>query len=181
MIYGIHPDVLFGGGYAIFLVGVAVILERVAFHSHRLSKQLEVAGFKYHAAHDLWECPEGQHLERHRTDYQFRIVMYRAPAHACRACARREQCTDSADGRRIEHRLDSWLESELRRFHRGLSLVLLLLAGLILAAQMSSRDTFRDWLVILALLLPIAASGTQLLGRFFTSASKRGRPSAEDC
>ncbi|MGA8443559.1 MAG: hypothetical protein WB762_23730 [Candidatus Sulfotelmatobacter sp.] len=166
MIYGFHVDVLFGATYAIFLVTVAAILERVALHSHRLSRQMEVAGFKFHTVHDRWECPTGQYLERHQTDHHLRIVTYRAPAHACNVCHCRENCTDSEDGRRIEHRLDSWLQSEIRRFHRGISLLLLLLAGLILAAEVSNQDTFRDWTMILGLLLPIATFGTRLLTVF---------------
>jgi hypothetical protein len=167
MMYGIHPDVLLGGTYAIFLVAVAAMFERVALHSHQLSKQMEVAGFRYHTLQDRWECPEGQFLERHQTDYQFRVVSYRAPARACNACRCRQKCTDSEDGRRIEHRLDSWLESELRRFHRGISLVLLLLAAVILAAEMSRVDTLRDWLIIVVLLVPIGGLGMRLLGAFF--------------
>jgi hypothetical protein len=166
VIYGFHVDVLFGATYAVFLVAVAAILERVALQSHRLSHQMEVAGFKYHTGHDRWECPTGQYLERHQTDHQLRIVTYRAPAHACNACHCRGNCTDSEDGRRIEQRLDSWLQSELRRFHRGISLVLLLLAVLILAAEMSSHDSSRDWLMIFCLLLPIAVFGTRLLSAF---------------
>jgi hypothetical protein len=173
VIHGFHVDVLLGAIYAAFLVTVAVILERVALYSHRLSHQMEVAGFKYHTGHDRWECPTGQFLERHQTDHQLRIVTYRAPAHACNACHCRGNCTDSEDGRRIEHRLDSWLQSELRRFHRGISLALLLLAGLILAAEMSSNDTSRDWLMIFGLLLPIAAFGVRLLTAFLAHTTGR--------
>ena len=86
MIYGFHVDVLLGATYAVFLVIVAAILERVALQSHRLSRQMEVAGFRYHTVHDRWECPTGQHLERHQTDHRLRIVTYRAPAHVCNAC-----------------------------------------------------------------------------------------------
>jgi hypothetical protein len=169
VIHGFHLDVLFGATYAVFLVAVAAILERVALHSHRLSRQMEVAGFKYHTVHDRWECPTGQYLERHQTDQRLRIVTYRAPAHACNACQCRGNCTDSDDGRRIEHRLDSWLQSELRRFHRGISLVLLLLAGLILAAEMSTQNTFRDWLMIVGLLLPIVTLGARLFRAFLAN------------
>jgi len=169
VIYGFHVDVLLGAVYAVFLVIAAAILERVALYSHRLSRQMEVAGFKYHKVHDRWECPTGQYLERHQTDHQLRIVTYRAPAQACNACHCRGDCTDSEDGRRIEHRLDSWLQSELRRFHRGISLLLLLLAGLILAAEMSGHDTSRDWFMIFGLLLPITTLGMQRLTAFLTS------------
>lgn len=172
MIYGFHVDVLLGATYAVFLVIVAAILERVALQSHRLSRQMEVAGFRYHTVHDRWECPTGQHLERHQTDHRLRIVTYRAPAHVCNACHCRGNCTDSEDGRRIEHRLDSWLQSEIRRFHRGISLLLLLLAGLILTAEISRQDTSSDWLVTLGLLLPITIFGTRLLTAFLTRTAK---------
>ena len=166
MIYGVHTDVWLGAVYAVFLVAVAAILERLALHSHRFSKQLELAGFTYQAVHDRWQCPQGHYLERDPARRHFHILAYRAPAQVCRACHCREDCTDSEDGRRIEHRPDSWVQSELRRFHRGLSLVLLLLAGLILAAEISRGNNTRDWLVILGLLLPILSFGARLLTAF---------------
>ena len=180
MVHGLHQDVLFGAIYAVFLVVVAGILERVARQSHRLSKQIEVAGFRYHPSHDRWECPEGQFLNRDLTDSAFKIVTYRAPKHVCRACRCRELCTDSGDGRRIEHRIDSWLQSELRRFHRGISLVLFLLAGIILAAEMSGQDTSRDWVVILGVLLPIASFGTRHLIAFLDLNSERTQRSSQE-
>jgi hypothetical protein len=45
-------------------------------------------------------------------------------------------CTESEEGREIEHHPDSWLESEIARFHRGISLALLFLAGLLLVVEM---------------------------------------------
>jgi hypothetical protein len=57
VIYEFHVDVLFAATYAVFLVLVAAILERVALHSRRLSGQIEASGFKYHAVHNRWECP----------------------------------------------------------------------------------------------------------------------------
>ncbi len=177
---GFIQNVLFGSIYAIFLVAVAAILERVALQSHRFSKQIEVAGFRYHTSQDRWECPEGHYLHRDHAGSAFRIVTYHAPAHVCCACRSREICTDSEDGRRIEQRLDSWLQSEIRRFHRGISLVLLLLAVLILAAEMSSQDTSRDWVLILSLLLPIASFGTRLLITFLDLNSERTQPSSQE-
>lgn len=166
MIHGMHSDVLMGATYALLLVGVAAVLELVARQSHRLSEQFHVAGFTYHPQLDAWKCPTGQHLERKELDYRHRVIMYQAPAHVCNACHCKSDCTDSDEGRQIEHRLDSWLRSEVRRFHRGLSLVLLLLAALILAVEMGSQDSSRDWFVLSALLLLIVASGTQLVATF---------------
>jgi DDE family transposase len=166
MIHGMHPDVLMVAGYAVVLVGVAAVLELMARQSHRLSEQFHVAGFTFHPQLDAWKCPAGQHLARKESDYGRRVILYQAPAHACNACHCKPDCTDSDDGRKIERRLDSWLRSEVRRFHRGLSLVLLLLAALILAAEMGSRDTSRDWFVLSVLLLLIVTSSMRLLATF---------------
>jgi hypothetical protein len=161
-----HPDVLMVSAYALLLVGVAIVLELVARQSHRLSEQFHVAGFTYHPRIDAWKCPTGQHLERKESDYGRRVVLYQAPAHLCNACHCKSACTDSDAGRQIEHRLDSWLRSELRRFHRGLSLVLLFLAVLLLAAETGRQDTSRDWLLLAVLLSLILAFGMRLLASF---------------
>ena len=166
MIGGFHTDVLLAGAYAVFLVGVALILEHLALKSHRFSQRLRTAGFEYHSGFDIWQCPAGQQLDRRETDRERGIAVYRAPAHACNACRLKPHCTDSDDGRRIEHQLDSWLTSELRRFHRGISLTLLFLASLMLAAEMGRQDTPRDWALILSLLLPMALLGVTLISVF---------------
>lgn len=166
MIHGMHPDVLMIAAYAILLVAVAVILELVARQSHRMSEQFHVSGFTYHAQRDAWRCPTGQHLERKYADHARRLVLYQAPAHVCNACHCKTDCTDSDEGRQIEQRLDSWLRSEIRRFHRGLSLVLLLLAALILMAETGRQDSSRDWLVLGVLLTSILVFGMRLLASF---------------
>ena len=136
MIHGIHIEVLLAGGYALLLVGVAVILEFVARHAHNRSQHFRHSGFVYQKKMDVWQCPTGIHLTREQTDFQRKIATYRAPAHKCNGCLVKGDCTDSHHGRVLESRLDAWLQSELNRFHRGISLALLLLAVLILAAEM---------------------------------------------
>jgi len=166
MIHGMHSDVLMGAAYALLLAGVAGVLEWVARQSHRLSEQFHVAGFTYHPQLDAWKCPTGQHLERRESDYGRRVLLYQAPAHICNACHCKSDCTDSDDGRQIEHHLDSWLRSEVRRFHRGLSLVLLLLAAVILAAETGRQDSSRDWIVLGVLLTLICGFGVRHLASF---------------
>ncbi len=163
-----HPDVLMVAAYSLLLVAVAAVLEWIARQSHRLSEQFHVAGFTYHPQLDAWKCPTGQHLERRETDYGRQLILYQAPAHVCNACHCKTDCTDSDSGRQIERHLDSWLRSEIRRFHRGLSLVLLLLAAVILAAEAGSRDTPRDWLVVSVLFALIGVFGARLLASFLT-------------
>ena len=78
--------------------------------------------------HDHWQCPEGQHLWPHEFDHERRLVRYRAKAHVCNGCPRKDACTDSDRGREIVRPLDPWPHSEAGRFHRGLSLMLVALA-----------------------------------------------------
>ena len=170
MMGGFHVEVLLTVGYGILLVGIAFALELLARRSHRMAEQLQVVGFSYHPELDVWKCPNGEHLQRRASDEPRRIAVYQAPAHVCNACHCKTNCTDSNDGRQIEHRLDSWLRSELRRFHRGLSLVLLLLAGVLLAFEMRGADTPRDWAVLWALSLLILFLGARLLTEFFAHA-----------
>jgi hypothetical protein len=174
MIYHLHTEVLLAGGYALFLVGVAAILEFVARHSHHRSERFRNAGFVYKPDLDVWECPTGHHLKREKTDFERKITHYRAPAHKCNACHCKQHCTDSDDGRLLEHRLDSWLQSELRRFHRAISLALLLLAVLVLGAEMLRYRETNDCIALLILLLPISFAGSRHLVSFLEH-QKSGR------
>lgn len=172
MIDGVHVEVMLAGGYALFLVGVAAGLEWLARHSHRRSEHYRHSGFTYHRKLDAWECPAGQHLHRVETDFDRKIARYRAPAHKCNACHCKKDCTDSDHGRELESRLDAWVQSELNRFHRGISLTLLLLAVLLLAVEMFRHRDMRDWLVLAVLLVPIGVAGSRYFISFIEPANK---------
>lgn len=162
-------EVLLVAGYALFLLMVAAILERLALHSHRRAEQYELAGFKFHAEFDRWECPEGQSLHRNEVDLRRRIVRYRAPAHACNRCRMKPQCTDSETGREIERSMDSWLRSEIGRFHRGISLALLLLAALLLAIEAARYPQPYPEMVLGLLFVSVVIAAARLLSAFSNS------------
>ena len=174
MIHGIHIEVLLAGGYAVLLVGVSVILEPVARHAHHRSEHFRKSGFVYKKQLDVWQCPTGHHLTREQTDFERKIATYRAPAHKCNGCHVKGDCTDSHHGRVLESRLDAWLQSELNRFHRGISLALLLLAVFILAAEMLEYRAAREWLMLGVLLLPIGLAGSRYWISFSERSQKNG-------
>ena len=169
MLDTIPVEVLLAAGYAIFLILVAAVLEGLAKHSHRRSEQYEVAGFRFHREFDRWECPTGQRLHRSGVEHDRRIIRYKAPAHACNACHVKANCTDSETGREIEQHLDSWLTSEIRRFHHGISLVLLLLAALLLIIEAARYREPRSDLLLGFLLVPVAIAAARLTSAFFSS------------
>src|SRR5215212_7560455 len=125
------PEVLLAAGYAGLLVAGAFVLEWLSAHTHRRSLRYRTAGFTYDETYDSWRCPEGQDLWPHEFDHERRLVRYRAKAHICNGCPRKNACTDSDRGREIVRPLDPWPHSEAGRFHRGLSLMLVALAMLV--------------------------------------------------
>lgn len=165
----IDIEVVLATGYAVLLVAVAFGLEIMARHAHRRSERWRVAGFRYRREHDVWECPAGERLVRVSVDYSSGLARYRAPARACNACALKPLCTDSPYGREIEHQPDAWLQSELARFHRGMSLTLLLLASTWLVAEMFRHREPRELVLLGGVLAPITLRGAQLLSAFVAS------------
>jgi hypothetical protein len=162
MIGGLHIEVFLALSYALFLMAVAFVLERLARRSEKRAEGYRNSGFRYFRELDCWECPAGHQLVRLHTDHQRRVTLYRAPASACNCCSLKLNCTDSDEGRLLERRSDTWVESELRRFHRGISLALLLLATLILVAETFRFAGPHDRAVLLAVLLPLGFAQLKL-------------------
>jgi hypothetical protein len=131
----IHPEVFLAAGYAIFLVCVSVGLDSLARHSHDRSEGYRTAGFTYHHTNDAWICPEDQLLLRSEVDHGRRLIRYRGRPQICNSCPAKSDCTDSDEGREVVHAMDPWPHSEAGRFHRGISLAVVLIAGLVLAAE----------------------------------------------
>jgi hypothetical protein len=121
--------------YAIVLGLVAFLLECVAGYTHRRSMTMSTAGFTYHADRDVWRCPKDQHLFPIFSDSASGKVIYRAPAAACNACPSKAACTDSNQGREV-HRNIGDVESGMKRFHRAVSLTLLILASSAISVEL---------------------------------------------
>lgn len=144
----VGTELILALGYAAFLMAVAALLELMARHVHRRSQRTSTAGFTYKRGLDYWECPDGRALHREETGAGPNVVRYRAEAHNCNTCAFKFRCTDSNSGRVIEHRVNSWLDSGLYRFHRGISLVLFVLAALIVVAELVRSHGLREELTL---------------------------------
>jgi hypothetical protein len=153
---GISIEVVGACAYAVVLFGSALGLDAMARHSNRRSGRYRTAGFDFKPEHDLWICPEGQELKRHTVDAQMRVVRYRASPQTCNACPAKEGCTDSHEGRELVQPIDSWPHSEAGRFHRGISVVLLVLALLVLVIAGFRNHEPEELLVLGATTVPVA-------------------------
>lgn len=123
-------------GYAVALALIALSLELAARHAHKRSLETATVGFTYHRDRDVWKCPQDQHLFPIFSDHAKGIVVYRAPASACNSCPSKAACTDSDNGREIERQIPQGLQYGMQRFHRAMSLTLMVLADLMLAVEL---------------------------------------------
>jgi hypothetical protein len=153
-------------GYAAFLMVAALCLDLLARHAHRRSDRYRTAGFEYQRELDAWICPEGQHLHRRELDLERRVARYRAHAHVCNSCPSKADCTESDEGREIARALDPWPQSEAGRFHRGISVVLLVLALVILAVGLTRYHAPIDAVMLGALMALDAAALGRAAGAF---------------
>ena len=140
-------------GYAISLASIALLLELAARHAHRRSLSISTVGFTYHPDRDIWRCPEEQHLFPVFADTAKGTVVYRAPASACNVCRSKPGCTDSDKGREIERKNASGLQFGMQRFHRAMSLTLLVLANLILIVEIFRTNGLYSRLLLAAVLV----------------------------
>ena len=95
-----------------------------------------------------------------------------APERACAgACERKQACTDSDSGREIVRPVDPWPHSEAGRFHRGLSLVLVVLAGLILVVELTRHHRPAEALALVGALAVVALAAGFLARDFLAHPS----------
>lgn len=171
-------EVVLAAGYGLFLLLAAAVIEWLSAHTHRRSLRFRTAGFAYDPAQDHWQCPEGQHLWPHEFDAERRLIRYKAKAHICNGCPRKEACTDSDTGREVVRPLDPWPHSEAGRFHRALSLLLVALSMLVTAVALVRHHEPSEALGLVGLLALAAVVGRWLLRDFRAHPSNFPAPSA---
>jgi hypothetical protein len=112
---------------------------------------------------------EDQILTRTETDHELRLVRYRARSQICNHCPVKNDCTDSEHGREIVRAMDPWPHSEAGRFHRGISLVVALISGLILVAETLRNHAPLELAVLGATLVVVALTPWHLHAAFRTT------------
>jgi hypothetical protein len=167
----VDSEVLLFAGYATALLVIAYALDRLAAHSHARADRYRTAGFRYHPQHDAWMCPQDQMLWPTTYDPQHHLMHYRAKPSICNTCPVKHDCTTSPRGREITLHTEPWPHSEAARFHRGIVLVLIALAALLLIVIAVEHHQPGDLAVITA---PLACAG--LLAYRFTDHFRRTPP-----
>jgi hypothetical protein len=111
--------VLWIGGWALEFLARA--------HFHRAQRSAH-HGFSYDAELDRYECPQGELLTLHTFDDRNKLAIYKAPASSCNECVLKAFCTPHDEGRHVYRSLAEFHETDVGRFHRWLSRIVLGLA-----------------------------------------------------
>ncbi|MCD6640239.1 MAG: hypothetical protein LT071_10050 [Nocardioides sp.] len=149
--------------YALVLLAVAwgfdVMSQRVA----RRSNSWRTGTFTYHEDHDAWQCPEDQWLWPKSFDPENRVMRYRASPSVCNGCPVKKTCTTSDHGREITREYDPWPYSEAGKFHRGIS-VMVAVVALVLPGAMLLFGTHNltDVLVLTGTILGVLLASMPL-------------------
>ena len=159
----VAPETLLLAGYSVFLLAVAAVLDRLARHSHARADRYRTAGFAYRPEHDVWVCPQDQMLWPSRYDEGHHLMRYRAKPSVCNACPVKRSCTSSDHGREISVPTEPRPHSEAARFHRGIVLVLVVLAAVSIVSIRVLREYDRGVLFRLGRLRPLAGPGLVFL------------------
>ena len=144
-------------GYAVLLGVMALLLEFAARHAHRRSLSISTTGVHLPCRQGHVEMSGSfQHLFPVFVDHSKGSVIYRAPASACNACRCKSHCTDSNNGREIERKMTSDLQYGMQRFHRAMSVTLLVLAGLILIVEFFRDDAVYPRIMLASVLMVVS-------------------------
>ncbi len=118
-------------GYVFLVLIGARLFEALAKVHFERARRYAERGFAYVADLDHYECPQGERLALHRVDGDNRLAVYRAPAARCKGCSLKASCTPHDEGRHLYRSLAGWAETDIGRFHQGLSLLLFVVGGVL--------------------------------------------------
>ena len=115
---------------------------------------------------------------RSEVDHGRRLVRYRGRPQICNHCPAKADCTDSDEGREVARAMDLWRHSEAGRFHRGISLAVAFIAGLILAAEATRNHGPLELAVLGAMLAVVVPTAWHLHSAFRTTPANFPIPKA---
>ncbi len=137
----VYLCVLWVGGWA---------LEALARVHFQRAQQFAHDGFAYDVELDRYECPQGELLTLQTFDDRNKLAIYKAPASSCNECVLKEFCTPHDHGRHVYRSLAAFHESDVGRFHRWLSLMILVVALVFsLGGMIAWWNRPGEWLLVL--------------------------------
>jgi hypothetical protein len=115
-------------GYVLILWAGGWALEFLARAHFQRARRFGHAGFTYDSDLDHYKCPQGELLTLHTFDRRDKLAIYKAPPASCNGCILKASCTPHNEGRHVYRSLAEFHETDVGRFHRYISVVVLALA-----------------------------------------------------
>lgn len=163
---------LWTGGWALEFLARAHF-RRAARHGHR--------GFSYDAELDRYECPQGELLTLDTFDDRNRLAIYKAPAASCNDCVLKAFCTPHDEGRHVYRSLAEFHETDIGRFHRGLSITILAVALAFAAGGVAAYwNKPGEWLQVVAAGIGIVLLWLDVRDSPAQEPSRRGTDEADE-
>ena len=142
--------VRFGAVAAVLGFGGWALESLARAHFHRAQRHAH-AGFAYDDQLDRYECPQGELLTLHTFDDRDKLAIYKAPASSCNECVLKAFCTPHDEGRLVYRSLAEFHETDVGRFHRRLSLLILAVALAFSAGGLVAWwDRPGEWMLLVA-------------------------------
>ena len=161
------PEVLLAAGYALFLLAAALGLDLLARHSQRALGPLPHGGLQLPPPPRRLGVPGGPAPAARRARRPAaRRALPGAGARLQRLPGEGATAPTPTTGREVVRPLDPWPHSEAGRFHRGISVALACLAGVIATIALVRHHGFADAVALGVALAATAAALPRLAGAF---------------
>lgn len=145
--------VLLVSGYALLLLGIAWLFDRMGERSATRSARWRTGNFVYHEDQDAWKCHEDQWLWPASFDPDKRVIRYQGQHAICGRCPIKQECSPTPGPRELTRQVDPWPYSDAGRFHRGISLCVAVIAVFLPAAMLLGAKSVTDTIVLVATVL----------------------------
>lgn len=156
-------------GYALVLLVVAWLVDRMGARSSQRSAAWRTGNFVYHEKNDAWRCHQDQWLYPAAFDPEKRVIRYQGQHAICGRCPAKESCSPTPGPREITKAVDPWPHSEAGRFHRGIALAIAVIAFFLPALGLLTAHGWTDVVVLLTVLVVVAAAGYPLARHLWQS------------
>jgi hypothetical protein len=138
-------------GYLVIMWMAGCSLEFLARIHFDRARRFAHTGFRYDTELDRYECPQGELLTLHTFDGRNKLAIYKAPASSCNECVLKAFCTPHDEGRHVYRSLAEFHETDVGRFHRLLSLLVLTVAlAFSVGGLIAWWNKPGEWLLVIA-------------------------------
>ncbi|WP_435009312.1 hypothetical protein P12x_000564 [Tundrisphaera lichenicola] len=175
--FSVDPGLVLLLAYLVLMWVGGWALEFLARVHFRRAQQAAHVGFEYDGVLDRYECPQGELLTLQTFDDRNKLAIYTAPASSCNECSLKAFCTPHDEGRRVYRTLAEFHETDVGRFHRWLSLVILATSLAFSAAGIVAWwNRPGEWILVIATCVSLVLLGLDIRDSPASHAARMSEP-----